>query len=572
MHDHAAMQNHAHAHAPPAGESASFFENLFKVYTPRQVCMYHETPVIALHVVSDLLIALAYYSIPFALAYFVSHRRDLRYSWIIWMFVAFILACGTTHLIGVIDIWRPWYKIDGIVKLITAIASVGTAVALWPLIPKALALPSAAMLEQRVRERTEELRHANLSLRTEIVARERMEEEREQLLEKERTARSEAERANRLKDEFLATVSHELRTPLNAILGWAQLLQRGKPIDTEAAEGLEIIERNARAQAHLIQDLLDMSRIISGRIELEMHPVQLADVLNAAIDSVQPTAEAKGITIERSYDSSAVPIRGDFPRLQQVVWNLLTNAMKFTHRGGRVTVATRRAGSSIELTVADTGEGIAPEVLAHIFDRFRQADSSRSRRHGGLGLGLAIVKQLVELHGGTVWAESDGEGRGSTFVVELPIPPVAEHKPTDGGQPAASERPQSDLSGLILLVVDDEADSRELLRRILNAAGAEVFLAASGREAFDILQRERPQVLISDIAMPEEDGLEFLRRVRNLPAEKGGSLPAIALTAFAGPHDRLHSLRAGYQVHLSKPVERDELLATVASLAGRMGQ
>jgi PAS domain S-box-containing protein len=410
-----------------------------------------------------------------------------------------------------------------------------------------------------------------------ISERQRAEEEKSQLLASERAARGAAEHASRMKDEFLATLSHELRTPLNAILGWSQILKRLPRDHEEMQQGLDTIERNARIQTKLIEDLLDMSRIISGKLRLDVQRLMPLACIEAAIETVQPSAEAKGIRLEQMLDPMAGPIAGDPNRLQQVVWNLLSNAVKFTPRGGKVRVVLERVNSQIDISVADTGQGIRPEFLPFVFDRFRQADATTTRWHGGLGIGLSIVKQLVELHGGTVRVESAGEGKGTTFVVTLPLSAV--YARDDGSQwrhPSCSQGapPISsavDLSGLKVLVVDDEADTCRLIRRVLEDYHADVVTASSVAEALPLLESSRPDVLVSDIGMPDVDGYDFLRRVRALGAARGGKIPAIALTAFARSEDRTRALMAGYSVHVSKPVEPQELLATVASLAGRTG-
>ena len=410
-----------------------------------------------------------------------------------------------------------------------------------------------------------------------ISERKRAEEEKSQLLASERTARANAEHASRMKDEFLATLSHELRTPLTAIVGWSHLLLRGKLEDGDLEQGLSTIERNARVQTQLIEDLLDMSRIISGKLRLEIQRILPASVVEAAINSVKPAADAKEIRIETILDAHAGPIAGDPARLQQIAWNILSNAIKFTPKGGRVQVILRRVNSYIELTVSDTGQGIAGDFLPYVFDRFRQADASTTRKMGGLGIGLAIAKQLVELHGGNISASSPGTGKGATFKVELPL--MAVHARADaGGAPAAEgvkamSRAQGRiaLDGVRVLVVDDEPDARELIRRMLEECKAEVVTAGSAAEAVLILETQQMHVLVSDIGMPEVDGYEFLRQVRMLKPENGGKIPAIALTAFARSEDRTRALMSGYQVHVAKPVEPAELIATVASVAGLTG-
>jgi len=408
-----------------------------------------------------------------------------------------------------------------------------------------------------------------------ITLQKRVEKEREILLANERAARSAAEHASRMKDEFLATLSHELRTPLTAILGWAQILRANEALTAEMSQGLEVIERNTRAQVQLIEDLLDMSRIVSGNIRLDVQPIDLTDVIRAAIDSVAPAAEAKGVRLQSVLDPNAACISGDAARLQQVAWNLLTNAIRFTPRGGRVQVFLERIDSHVELSVVDTGEGIAPDFLPHVFDRFRQADSSTTRRHGGLGLGLSIVRHLVELHGGTVRAHSAGLNKGTTFVVSLPLRVIIQHVERSAGAAAAraagmqAELPS--LRGLRVLVVDDEADARELIARILQDAGAEVATAPSADEGIAAFLQHRPDVVLSDIGMPGEDGYSFVRRLRRLSSEDGGDTPAVALTAFARSEDRRLALMSGFQMHIAKPAEPSELVVVVANLAGRVG-
>jgi signal transduction histidine kinase/ActR/RegA family two-component response regulator len=390
-------------------------------------------------------------------------------------------------------------------------------------------------------------------------------------------ARRSAEEASRLKDEFLATVSHELRTPLTAMLGWAHLLRAGHLDERSAKNALETIERNARSQSQLIDDLLDVSRIITGKLRLDVRQIDPSSVIESAIEALHPAAEAKGVRIQKVMDTGVSSIAGDPARLQQVVWNLLSNAIKFTPRSGRVQVRLERINSHIEIAVSDTGSGISPRFLPHVFDRFRQADQSTTREYGGLGLGLAIVRHLVELHGGTVRAESHGEGKGATFTVMLPLMTVYQSEAAvERVHPKASDASPSldcpeKLDGLKVLVVDDEADTRELLRVVLGRCGAEVTTAASAVEALDLIERLRPDVLISDIGMAGEDGYELIRKVRALPAESGGRIPAVALTAYARTEDRLRVLRSGYQMHIPKPVELTELVAIVANLAGRAG-
>lgn len=402
---------------------------------------------------------------------------------------------------------------------------------------------------------------------------EKLNREKDELLQSERAARAELERASQMKDEFLATLSHELRTPLNAVLGWAHILARA-PMPDDAAEGLQIIERNARVQAQIIDDLLDMSRIISGKIRLDVQRLELASVVSAAVETVRATADAKGVRLQAVLDPAAGPVSGDVNRLQQVFWNLLTNAVKFTPRGGRVQVLLERVNSHLEVSVIDTGEGIEPSFLPHVFDRFRQANGSTNRRHGGLGLGLAIVKQLVELHGGTVRAKSGGPGAGSTFTVSLPLivihpepKPAPERRHPVLGPVHLSEEMCLQIEGVKVLVVDDEPDARSLVKRFLEDCKACVTTAGSADEAMELLKSTRPQVLVSDIGMPGEDGYALIRRVRALPSEQGGDTPAIALTAYARAEDRMKAVMAGFQQHVVKPVEPAELITLVGILA-----
>jgi CheY-like chemotaxis protein len=378
----------------------------------------------------------------------------------------------------------------------------------------------------------------------------------------------EAQRVNRVKDEFLATLSHELRTPLNAILGWARLLRMGKLDDSAKRRAVETIERNALSQAQLIEDLLDVSRIISGKFRVEVRPVDMPAVTEAAIDAVRLAAEAKAIALVPRIEH--VPtLAGDATRLQQVVWNLLSNAIKFTPKGGRVEVHLLRVESHVELLVTDDGPGIRADFLPYVFDRFRQADGTSTRAHSGLGLGLAIVRHLVELHGGSVRADSEGEGKGAAFSVRLPIASV---RPKLGDDLHRDSIPELDgplpLGGLRVLVVDDETDARELVAAVLTEAGARVTAVGSVREALEIVEQTRPDVLVSDIGMPAEDGYTLIRRIRAM--EKAvGRIPAAALTAYATLQDRTRALSAGYSTHLPKPIEPAELTAVVASLAGR---
>ena len=403
-----------------------------------------------------------------------------------------------------------------------------------------------------------------------------VQEDRERLLKSEQKLRVEAEAANQVKDEFLATVSHELRTPLNAILGWTTMLRKGQLDSEGVSKALAVVERNAKSQTKLIEDLLDISRVTSGRLQLDAQTLDLAGVIRAALESAYPAAEARQIKLQALLDSTAGPVWGDPQRMQQVVWNLLSNAIKFTPKSGNVQVQLERVNSHVEIAVSDTGQGIDPAFLPHVFERFQQADATTKRKHSGLGLGLAIVRHLVELHGGSVSAESKGQGMGATFRVVLPIMLAkrnvlemeAAHILTSN---ATGESRQSWLKGVRVLAVDDEADARELLLTLLTSNGVEVRTTGSGAEALTLLENWRPDVLISDIGMPGMDGYELLRTMRRNEAKKQlPRVPAVALTAYAKADDRLRALLSGFQTHIAKPVDPDELTTVIASLAGRL--
>ncbi|HZP42623.1 MAG TPA: response regulator [Candidatus Binatia bacterium] len=391
----------------------------------------------------------------------------------------------------------------------------------------------------------------------------------------ENTLFIEAREANRLKDEFLATLSHELRTPLTSILAWARLLRAGTLDPAAMSRGLEVIERNARAQAKLIEDALEMSRIITGKVHLELRALDPAAVVQAALDAIAPTAEARGVTVTAALERLGDVVLGDPDRLQQVMWNLLSNAIKFTPKDGRVHVGLSRTASTVEIAVSDTGRGIDPAFLPHVFEPFRQADSSTTRAHGGLGLGLAIVRHLVELHGGTVRAESAGDGHGAVFAVRLPLATGdARRRRLEESHP----QPADDLDGedahlprlddVRILLVEDEPDARDVLTTILDQAGASVTAVASAPAAFAAMEERVPDVLLSDIGLPGEDGYALIRRVRALPPAAGGSVPAIALTAYARLEDRARALAAGYDAHIPKPIEPRRFLATLGELLG----
>src|SRR5215217_2833985 len=399
-------------------------------------------------------------------------------------------------------------------------------------------------------------------------------EERSRLLSSEKLARNEAERANRLKDEFLATISHELRNPLNAILGWAHMMRLGKLNEANTERAVETIYRNAKSQTQLVADLLDVSRIISGKLRLDVRTVDLISIVNAAIDSIRPAAEAKSIHLQTMLDPAAGPISGDADRLQQIVWNLLTNAVKFTPKGGRIQLKVQRIDSHVDIVVSDSGVGISKDFLPYVFDRFRQADASTTRIHGGLGLGLSIVHQLVDLHGGSASVQSEGEGKGATFTITLPFVAVISQTEEESVHPTQSEEILSldglpSLEGLKVLVVDDEADTRDLIGEVLKECGSDVISTRSAAEALEALKQHKPDILISDLGMPDEDGYSLIEKIRALPSDRGGDIPAAALTAYARAEDRMRVLRSGFQFHLPKPVDSAELVTVVASLAGR---
>ncbi len=439
----------------------------------------------------------------------------------------------------------------------------------------AVTLTQAIVFYENARLYSDLQRHA-AALEQEIAERKRAEEERERMLEREQAARADAEAANRLKDEFLATVSHELRTPLNAMLGWLHLLRKGKLDPQNSNRALDTIERNARALNRLIDNLLDVSRIIVGKLRLDLQPADIAPAIEEAIESIRPAAEAKRVYLREVLE----PVREltcDANRLQQVIWNLVSNAVKFTPAGGSVEVSLKHQDDRIEIVVSDTGAGIAPEFLPYVFERFRQADGSTTRKHGGLGLGLAIVRYLVELHGGVVRAESSGEGQGATFTVSLPL--VHRSETVNGSALPVWENPEiippdsyAALHGLRVLVVNSETTARELIASILAQCHVEVRVASDLAEGFDIFAAWQPDLLISEISTSEEGGLELIRRVRKLDPAQGGKVPAIALTAYYDAEARIRALNAGFQMHIPKPIEPEELVMTVASLASRLAQ
>jgi len=691
-------------------------------FIPHGHCYLWQTNLVWLHILSDGFIALAYYSIPATLFYFVRKRQDLPFDWIFLLFSAFIVACGTTHLIEIWTLWHPTYWVSGFVKAVTAMISVVTALQLIPLVPQALALPSPAQLEQanqelqtqiaerlRVEEelrkyqnqleemvavRTNEISKTNEQLQQEILERQRILEilrqseeryrylaeaipqlvwttnangecdffnqnwceytgltleqslgsgwlaalhpddiqnadevwsnavknstiynneyrfkrafdgsyrwqlarglplkdeqgivvkwfgtctdiheqkqileERAHLLELEQVARAKAETANRIKDEFLAVLSHELRTPLNAILGWSKLLQTGRLNQAKTSEALATIERNANLQVQLIEDLLDISRILQGKLTLDITKINLESTILSALQTMRLAAEAKLIEVSTVFEPLMGEVMGDSTRLQQVVWNLLSNAVKFTPKGGKVEVRLKQADGYAQIIVSDTGKGISAGFLPYVFDYFRQADSTSTRNFGGLGLGLAIVRNIVEIHGGIIKADSHGEDKGATFTVSLPLLQDESPRLKDEQNYAVLLTPKSlPLTGVRVLVVDDDADSLDFAAFVLEQDGAFVIAVSSAYEALQTLAEVKPDVLVSDISMPDMNGYMLIRQVRTWTPEQGGQIPAIALTAFARNDDQQEALKAGFQMHLPKPYNPEELIAAIAKL------
>lgn len=635
-------------------------------FLPHGVCYLWDRSLLAVHAVSDLLIGLSYVTISATLAFLVYRaRRDIPFQSMFLAFGAFIVACGATHFMELWTLWEPRYWLAAGVKVITAAASLATALVLPPLVPRALALvrSASAAKEQESRFRAllesapdgiviadregriaivnrqaellfgyereellgrhvemllpESARHAHLAHRREYAAApsvrpmgrglalsgrrndgsefpaeislspletpegllitavvrdvtERRRAEQQQLeLVRAQAARAEAEAANRTKDQFLATISHELRTPLNAVYGWARMLRAGTLDEAGAARALEVIERNAGVQAQMIDDLLDISRITSGKMQLDVRLVDPRAVIESALDVVAPAAAAKQLRVQPVLDQRAGPIMGDAERLQQVVWNLVSNSVKFTPRGGRIQIHLRRMNSHIEIEVADTGQGIDVSLLPFIFDRFRQGIGER---RGGLGIGLSLVRHLVELHGGEVHAHSDGPGKGAVFVVKLPVTITTPPEPHER-HPAIGAGYQFGgghaLQGLRILAVEDDADSLELLRTILTSQGAEVTTAISANDAVDCLGRQLPDLIISDIEMPGGDGYALIRAVRGARDDAWRMLPVVALTAYSRVEDRIRLLSAGFSMHVSKPADPAELAAIILSLTRR---
>ncbi len=464
---------------------------------------------------------------------------------------------------------------DDDAPLLDTLAELG--VTSWIMVPLAVQSRTFGCIVLAITGSGRRYDEADLKLAEELGRRAAIAIDNARLFEMTQRERARAEEANHTKDEFLATVSHELRTPLNAILGWTVMLRSGSMSEEKRARAIETIERNARSQTQLIEDLLDISRIISGKLRLSVSPVQPHSILEGAIETIRPAAEAKGVRLQPVLDTNAGPIMGDPERLQQVVWNLLSNAVKFTPKGGRVQVRLQRVGSDIEITISDTGRGMRVEFLPYVFERFRQADMGIARSHGGLGLGLAISRHLVELHGGSIEALSPGEGLGSTFVVRLPLAPLSSTSIERQPEPAASQSSNdlpcpAEINGLRVLIVEDEQDARDLMASVLEGCLARVTTAGSAAEALEMIRQDPPDVLVSDVGMPGESGYDLIRKVRHLPPEQGGRTPAVALTAYARMEDRTRALMMGFDMHVPKPIEPSELLVVIAHLAGRFAK
>ena len=473
------------------------------------------------------------------------------------------------YSVGAVDyLFKPFVpevllsKVGVFVELYTARALLKT--------QTAALVRSRTEMEHRVLDRTRELDAANRALQAEIVERRRAEDEVEAMFEREQAGRVEAEAMNRMKDEFLGTLSHELRTPLNAILGWTHLLEMGKRDDAAIMRATRVIKNNAQAQAQLVADILDVSRIISGKLQLYIGAVDLREVIEKTLETLQPAADAKGISIQTEWRGGG-SLLADQDRLQQVMWNLLSNAIKFTQRDGHIRVELDVTPHDIRIVVADDGQGIGADFLPHVFDRFRQADSSMARVHGGLGLGMAIVRHLIELHGGTIAVASEGAGKGATFLVTLPVRLPAADAVPQVEQRALSRDVTSDswvsLNGVSVLIVDDEADALEVLTLLLEERGAEVTAVRSAEAALRVLRKRVPDVLVSDVGMPGVDGHALIRKLRTLPKNEGGQVPAVALTAYATVHDSAKALAAGFTRHVTKPIVPSEIVEIIATLA-----
>ncbi len=552
---------------PPTTSLFDYLKGAFDSsgFMPHGHCYLWRSDVLWLNVGSDLLIALSYFSIPIALIVFVRRRNDLAFNWVFRMFAAFIFACGATHLFEIWAVWNPDYYFQGLLKLFTALISATTAIVLWPLMPKAINLPSPTMLHEANQKLKEQIDHKN-KIQGELL------ESKHNLELRVEQRTSDLRRANKMKDEFLSTLSHELRTPLNVIIGYSDLLRLGETSPDSMKSAIDSIYRNAKIQAELIEDLLDVSRIITGKIQLANHLVDPVTIVDFAIEAVKLSAHAKDIKLETSFASITGFILGDSTRLQQVVWNLLSNAIKFSPKGSTISIKTQRRESRLEIKVIDQGKGIDPEFLPYVFDRFRQEDSSSTRAFGGLGLGLAIVRHIIELHGGMVFADSEGKGKGSCFTIILPVmmTPAAAAEiraNVDFLPPSLGKDPHmwnsKALAGFKVLAIDDEYDTRILIHSILVRCGADAKIAESAEEARKILSTWLPDVIISDVGMSEESGIEFIKKLRAAEDRPESQIPAIALTAYARKEDREEALLAGFQAHASKPIGSPQLIEVI---------
>jgi signal transduction histidine kinase len=526
------------------------------LFHPHGYCYLWRPGLVTAHVVSDALIGLSYIAISATLIYLVWRaRRLLPFSWVFVAFGVFIVACGATHLMEVWTLWQPLFWLSADAKIVTAVASVATALVLPPLLPKVLNVIQQAHVSEQHREALEQA-HAELERR---VA------ERTTQLQ---TALERAEDAARSKEAFLSIVSHELRTPLNAILGWARMLNSGTNDEAFVRRGLAVIDRNAAIQAQLVEDLLDVSQLSAGTVRLALQPVDLAGIVSDALEVVRPAADAKQLEISLHKPPSVVSMVGEPRRLQQVVWNLLSNAVKFTPAGGRVAITVTQERGEATIEVRDNGIGIERAFMPHLFERFTQADASSTREHHGVGLGLAIARQLVELHGGTITAVSEGPGTGAAFIVTLPVRAVTAGRLVS--EPAAlPTRGSRDLTGARVLVVDDDADTRETLALMLARSGAAVTTASSADEAFDQLRAGTFDVLLSDLAMPSRDGYSLIEQVRQATDDRLRRTPAIAVSAHAREEERSRAIAAGFHLHVAKPVGPHELIGAVGALLSR---
>lgn len=536
-------------------------------YMPHGHCYLWEPALVGIHVVSDILIGLAYLSISISL-YLLIRKIKMPFSPIVLSFGVFIGACGLTHFVEVWNLWNADYWFGGWVKVLTALASVITGLALIRLSPKMVAFATAAKIseergvklaaayndmEERVKERTLELEKYS----------ERERASKEQL----EALYSEAQKANHLKDEFLATMSHELRTPLSVILGYSEMLVEGQLEGESRNQAIITIHRNAQTQAQLVNDLLDVSMIISGKMKLDSKIIDVMESIDDAIESVGLAAKAKNIHVSLQFSEESYLIYGDSMRLQQIIWNILSNAIKFTSRDGSVTVKVKNENSRCEIEISDSGQGIDPSFLPHVFERFTQEESGASRKFGGLGLGLGIVKSLTELHGGTVSVHSEGKGRGAKFTISLPLAPIKVNKEMTVAEPPRI--PQQDLAGLKVLVIDDEPDVRDFIMTSLRRSGLKVEGARSAVEALSKLPSIKPDILICDIGMPDVDGYALIRMIREQEMKYGGFVPAIALTAYAQEGIRQKVLASGFQAYVTKPAQTDKLLREIWQLIGK---